>query len=143
MTIEKKYEFIYRIKSVTPDDKALFGRMNVFQMICHCTDQLRMLFGEIPGLRRQQVEIEKLREMTMKKETVPTPDGLDQLAGDGTKPCDLEKDKETLIAYLNKFTECDESFNFSFHPYFGDCDRARWEWLVNHHLNHHLGQFGR
>lgn len=143
MTVEKKDEFIKRIKSVSSDDKALFGRMDVCQMICHCTDQLRMSFGELPGVRIQPVDLEKIREMAMKKETVPTPDGLDQIAGDGTKPTSLEQDKETLIAYLNRFSGCDESFQFSFHPYFGECDITRWDWLVNHHLNHHLGQFGR
>jgi hypothetical protein len=144
MTIEKKEEFINRIKTVAPDDKAKFGKMNVFQMICHCTDQLRMMFGEIKGLKRQNVDLVKIREMAARNETVPAPDGIDQAAGDGTKPTELENDKNTLISYLNRFSECDESYKFSFHPYMpGEMDKEKWDKLIVHHLNHHLGQFGR
>jgi len=101
------------------------------------------MFGEIDGLRKQTVDITRLREMAMKKETVPTVDGLDQVAGEGTKPTELEKDKETLITYLNRFMVVDDKYKFSFHPYFGEVNRAIWERLIIQHLNHHLNQFGR
>ncbi len=143
MTIEDKEKFITRILSVSANDKAKFGRMNVFQMICHCADQFRMMFGEIDGLRKQTVDITRLKEMAMKKETVPTVDGLDQVAGEGTKPTELEKDKETLMTYLNRFMVVDDKYKFSFHPYFGEVNRAIWERLIIQHLNHHLNQFGR
>ena len=71
--------------------------MTVFQMVCHCTDQFRMMFGEIEVLKRQNVDLVKLREMIAKKETVPTVEGLDQIAGGGTKPTSLDNDKEKLI----------------------------------------------
>jgi hypothetical protein len=143
MTTEKRDEFIKRILAVSAEDKAKFGKMNVFQMICHCADQFRMLFGEIEGLRRQNVDIVKIREMAMRNETTPAPDGLDQAAGDGTKPTELNKDKDILIVYLNKFFRTDDKYKFSFHPYFGEIDKGNWDRLVVHHLNHHLGQFGR
>jgi hypothetical protein len=143
MTIEKKNEFKRKILLVSADDKAKFGKMSVFQMICHCTDQFRMMFGEIEGLRRQIVDMNKIREMAIRNETVPTVDGLDQVAGDGTKPTELAKDKETLIAYLDRFFETDENCQFSFHPYYDKIDKSGWERLVVHHLNHHLDQFGR
>ena len=47
MTTEKRNDFIKRISSVQSDDKAKFGKMNVFQMVCRCADQFRMMFGEI------------------------------------------------------------------------------------------------
>lgn len=143
MTTERKEEFINRIRTVSNDDIAKFGQMNVFQMICHCADQFRMLFGEIEGLKRQNVDLAKLKEMAARNETLPTVEGLDQVAGGGTKPTDFSKDKETLISYLNKFAECDEIHVFSFHPYFGVMNKSHWERLVDHHLNHHLNQFGR
>lgn len=143
MTDEIKAQFVKRISAVDKNDTAKFGRMNVNQMICHCADQFRMMFGEFPGLQRQNVDLKKLMEMTRNNETVPTVDGMDQLAGGGTKPTDLELDKKTLIEYLNKFCECSEDYKFSFHPFFGDMDKIRWERLVIHHLNHHLNQFNR
>ena len=65
MTIENRDEFIVRILSVSANDKPNFGKMNVFQMICHCADQFRMMFGEIDGLRRQNVDLAILKEMAM------------------------------------------------------------------------------
>jgi hypothetical protein len=143
MDAGKKEEFVKRILSVSENDKASFGQMNVSQMICHCADQFRIMFGEIEGLKRQTVDVVKLREMAMRNETVPTVDGLDQVAGKGTKPTSLEKDKEILILYLNRFNEIDEKYKFSFHPYYGDIDKSQWERLIIHHLDHHLNQFGR
>jgi hypothetical protein len=143
MTKENKEEFILRILSVNENDLAAFGKMNVKQMICHCADQFRMMFGEIGELRRQNVDLVKLREMAMRKESVPTVDGLDQAAGEGTKPTTLESDKKTLILFLNRFYETGDKYNFSFHPFVGDIDKTGWDRLVVHHLNHHLTQFGR
>jgi hypothetical protein len=143
MTIEKRDNFINRILSVQSNDKAKFGQMNVSQMICHCTDQFRMMFGEIKGLKRQNVDLKKLKEMAIKNETLPTVDGLDQAAGGGTKPTVFENDKKLLIDYLKRFTECDENYNFSFHPYLGVIGQEQWERLVVQHLDHHLSQFNR
>ena len=112
-------------------------------MICHCADQFRMMFGEIEGLKRQQVDLSELQNKLLRKETLPTVDGLDQVAGDGTKPTNLEDDKKLLINYLNRFYTSSEDFEFSFHPYFGDLKKADWERIVLHHLEHHLVQFGR
>ena len=143
MTDEKRNELISRISSVTATDQPKFGKMNVAQMICHCADQLRMVFGEIEGLRRQQVDIAKIREMAARGESLQTVDGLDQVAGEGTMPTDLESDKQTVINYLNRFCDSDENVTLSFHPFFGEIDRAHWDRLVVYHLNHHLSQFGR
>lgn len=143
MTKDLKNDFIRRIGTVNPDDKAKFGKMNVSQMICHCADQFRMMFGEVKGLRRQNIDPEELKRKTINREPLPTVDGLDQVAGGGTKPTDFDNDKETLINYLNTFNKTDESHMFSFHPFLGDIDRNYWERLVIHHLNHHLEQFGR
>ena len=143
MTIEKRNDFINRILSVQPGDKAKFGQMNVSQMICHCADQFRMMFGEYKGLRRQNVNVVELVEKAKRNETVPTPDGLDQVAGGGTKATEFENDKKLLIGYLNRFNECNEEYNFSFHPYLGVVGKAQWERLVINHLDHHLNQFNR
>jgi len=143
MTIEARDEFVKRILSVDKEDKAKFGQMTVFQMVCHCTDQFRMMFGEIEWLKRQNVDLVKLREMMIRKETVPTVEGLDQIAGGGTKPISLDNDKEKLILYLYRFFETEEEYKFSFHPYFGLIGKSQWDKLVVQHLNHHLSQFGR
>ncbi|HEX2982544.1 MAG TPA: DUF1569 domain-containing protein [Ignavibacteriales bacterium] len=143
MTTEMKEEFVKRIFAVTADDQKQFGQMNVNQMICHCADQFRIMFGEMNGIRRQQIDLNRLKEMNMRGEPVPTVDGLDQAAGQGTKPTELELDKRILLDYINKFFESEDDYNFSYHPYFGDLNKSQWDRLAVHHLDHHLKQFGR
>ena len=143
MKMEQKNEFINRIRNINSNDKPKFGQMNVYQMICHCADQFRMMYGELKGLRRQNVDVVKMKEMAMKSKTVPTVEGLDQIAGGGTKPTDLENDKKILIDYINKFHETEKDHKFHFHPFFGNIEKDKWERLVVYHLNHHLNQFGR
>ena len=143
MTKEQANELIERIKTVSPNDEAKFGLMNVQQMVSHCSDQFRMLFGEMEGLLRENVDLAELREKTTRGESVQTVKGLDQVAGEGTKPGIFEEDKTILIEYLNRFNETDENFSFSFHPFFGEIGKSHWDRLVVYHLNHHLKQFGR
>ena len=140
---KEKTDFINRITQMQEDDKAKFGEMNVNQMVSHCADQFRMLFGEIEGLKREKVDLQKMREKIQRNESVQTVEGLDQVAGGGTKPVDFEKDKKTLISYIDKFSKCEEDYKFSFHPFIGEITGEHWERLVIHHLEHHLTQFGR
>ena len=143
MTIEQKSEFEKRINSVCQEDKAKFGQMNVNQMICHCADQIRMALGEVKGLYRENVDMNELRELRAKGKSLPTVDGLDQTAGQGTRPTTLENDKIILIKYIEKFIECGDDFSFHFHPFLGDMDRKKWDNLIIYHLDHHLKQFNR
>lgn len=143
MTIEMKNEFVKRINAIEQNDTAKFGKMNVNQMVCHCTDQLRMALGEIKGLYRENVDMAQIREMMAAGKSLPTVDGLDQTAGQGTKPANLDDDKTVLIGYIEKFISCGDDFPFHFHPFLGDMNKEKWDRLVVHHLNHHLGQFGR
>lgn len=143
MTIEQKEIFDARITSVNKDDKAKFGQMNVNQMICHCTDQIRMAFGEIKGLYRENIDMVQLREKMARGESLPTVDGLNQASGQGTKSTDLESDKLTLIRYIERFNESSSDYSFHFHPFLGDMDKVKWDRLIIYHLNHHLEQFGR
>jgi hypothetical protein len=143
MNREQKDEFIKRINSVEQNDKASFGKLNVNQMICHCADQLRMAFGEVEGLYRQSIDMTHIISLIAQGETVPTVDGLDQLAGQGTKPTSLENDKAILIDYIEKFVSSGDDYPFHFHPYIGEMNKEKWERLVIQHLAHHLKQFGR
>ncbi len=93
MTIKERDDFINHILSIQPNDQAKFRRMNVSQMICHCTDQFKMMFGKIKGLKRQKVDLIKIKEMAARNETVPTVEGLDQFAGGGTKPAYFNNEK--------------------------------------------------
>jgi hypothetical protein len=142
MTKDKIEIFFLRIDKLTLQHKALFGKMNVHQMICHCADQFRLAFGEKKAREYGRVDPNEIIALARSGKTAPTPKGFDQVEGEGTKPLDFNEDKETLKKYIIKFSELPADYKFSTHPYFGDVDRKWWESLVNYHLDHHLKQFG-
>lgn len=142
MTKEKIESFFSRIDRLTPDQKALFGQMNVNQMICHCSDLFRIAFGEKRAEEYGKVNPNELIAMVRSGKTPPAPKGFDQVKGEGTKPINFEQDKLTLKKYITSFSELPGDFIFAEHPYLGNINRERWESLVNYHLNHHLEQFG-
>ena len=45
--IETENEIIERIKTLTPENKALWGKMNVYQMVKHCTLCEDMYLGKL------------------------------------------------------------------------------------------------
>ena len=142
MLEEQFQDFLGRIDSLTPEHRPVFGKMNVHQMICHCTDQLRLAFGTLkPDEDYIKIDPKKVKALALSKKTVPTPKGLGQAEGGGTRPTTFDNDKALLKSYLEEFVNLLEDFDFAPHPYFGAFDKRRWTNLTVYHLNHHLSQF--
>ena len=116
--------------------------MNVHQMVCHCTDQLRLAIGTIkPDKNYIKIDPKEIKILALAKKTVQTPKGLGQTEGGGTRPTTFENDKALLKAHLQEFINLSEDFEFAPHPYFGTFDKRRWSRLTIYHINHHLSQF--
>ena len=142
MTEEQFQDFLSRIDQLTAGHRPKFGKMNVHQMVCHCTDQLRLALGTIiPDNDYIKISPEEVKELVMAKKTVPTPKGLGQIEGGGTKPTTFENDKALLKKHLQEFIDLPDDFEYAPHPYFGVFDKRRWMSLTIYHLNHHLSQF--
>ena len=39
--------FLWRIKSLTPENMPLWGKMNVGQMLAHCQEPLKVALGDV------------------------------------------------------------------------------------------------
>jgi hypothetical protein len=141
MTEEQITIFLQRINKLTVDHKPTFGAMSVNQMVCHCTDQLRVAMGTKVLGDQGAVDPHEIIRLAKEGQPVPTPKGLGQLEGDGTIPTELANDKEVLKNHILDFVNLPNDFNFAPHPYFGKVDKKRWAQLVAYHLNHHLQQF--
>ncbi|MBS1793067.1 MAG: DUF1569 domain-containing protein [Acidobacteria bacterium] len=145
---EKRAKIVARIGRLTPDAPALWGRMNVNQMICHCTDGLRGCLGELGDFRdesnfltRSALKWLVLYVLPIPKE-VPTAKRVDQVDGTGTRPTDFETDRRTLIEFVEKVADRPADFEWSPHFKFGALSRAEWGALCHKHIDHHLRQFG-
>jgi hypothetical protein len=141
MTEEQITILFQRIEKITNEHKASFGVMTANQMICHCTDQLRIALGTKTLGDQGTVDPLEIIKLAKTGRPVPTPKGLGQVEGDGTTPTDLENDKQILKKHITDFSKLPDDFDYPLHPYFGKIDKTRWTNLVVYHLNHHLGQF--
>lgn len=137
-----------RIRAIEESDKAKWGKMNAHQMICHCTDQLRLGSGEkearFVGNKLTTTLIKHLILLGMpapkgKVETMPE---IKQGAG-GTPPKNFEKDRQELIDLINSFDRAFADNQKRKHPAFGDMNYKQWSRLGFIHLDYHIRQFGR
>ena len=142
MTQEKIHKFFQRIDNLAPGQKPSFGTMNVHQMVCHCTDQIRLALGTFEASEYGALKPKEVFAFYNKGLTVPTPKGLDQVKGEGTKPTTFENDTRILKENIIEFSNLDENFEFGKHPYFGQLNKEKWISLTIYHLDYHLKQFG-
>jgi hypothetical protein len=97
-----------RINSLNEKAQRLWGKMSVNEMVCHCSDQIKMAVGEISTKYVGNFFLETLVKHLIlfgipapkgKVETVPE---LKQGIG-GTKPTLFDKDKTTLLDFIRNF----------------------------------------
>jgi Protein of unknown function (DUF1569) len=137
-------EIKQRIEKLHPDSKRLWGKMEVAQMLAHCTAALevaagqkfppRMFIGRILGPFIKPVFT---NEKPFKKNT-PTDKSflvIDQR--------NFEKEKSRLLELINQFsTGGPEKVTTHPHSFFGKLTPIEWGTGMYKHLDHHLRQFG-
>lgn len=143
MTSEEFASINQRIDLLDESNLPLWGKMNSNQMICHCTDLIRISLGEKEVSANDNWKIEEITEMRKAGKTIPTIKGFDQVEGGGTQPTNFNADKETLKKIVVRYYQLEPSFEFSPHPFFGKMDKTKWTVHIIWHLDHHLKQFGK
>ena len=73
MTQRKADEFLFRIDQLTVDHKPSFGKMNVHQMVCHCTDFYRFVLGLLKLEEQPTISAMEALLRAQSRETVPAP----------------------------------------------------------------------
>src|SRR5215213_10314372 len=139
---QKRDAVINRINRLTPESQALWGEMNVSQMLCHCADSLRMATGE-----REVADKSSFVFRTIFKPlfiyALPMPKGAPTAKEinpmlDGTKPTDFEADRQALLSCIENMCSRQENYEWSPHALFGKMSRRQWGFLVHKHIDHHL-----
>ncbi|MBC8053417.1 MAG: DUF1569 domain-containing protein [Sphingobacteriaceae bacterium] len=138
-------EIINRINNLSPQSVALWGKMNVSQMLAHCNVTYEMIYDDKhpkpKGLMRFILK-------TFVKKVVVGEKGFGK--GKPTAPQFIindEKDFETervrLIDHINKTQQLGESdFDKRESHSFGVLSTKEWNNMFYKHLDHHLNQFG-
>ncbi|TRX41460.1 DUF1569 domain-containing protein [Flavobacterium restrictum] len=137
-------KIIARIHSLTPESKAIWGKMNAAQMCKHCTLASDLAFGKI------DIKINflmKLLGKILKKKVLyggemgkssPTAKEFISTTNEA-----LEKTKLEFIANISRFaTEGKTAITVMDHPFWGKMTYEDWDALMWKHADHHLRQFG-
>src|SRR5438309_1270440 len=135
-----------RLQRLRPETRALWGKMNAHQMICHLNDSFGLAMSEkaasedITFLNRTLVRWIALHSPIRWPKGVPTRPEMDQLIG-GTPPTEFSRDAAALAAAIQRFAQNPKTFQFARHPIFGDL--TDWEWVRwgYLHVNHRFRQF--
>ncbi len=136
---------IRRIRALTPETRPAWGKMNVAQMLAHCSVPYEMVFEDRhprPGalmrfFLRTFVKRGVVNERPYPRNAPTAP------AFRVSSDRDFEEERERLIAYLER--TCDlGGAHFDGLPSlsFGPLTRQEWNNLFYKHLDHHLTQFG-
>jgi hypothetical protein len=136
-----------RLKTVRPDAKPLWGRMNAHGMVCHLADSFRLALGErtvSPATGIFQRTVMKWFALWFPApwpKGVPTRPEVEPGVG-GTAPLEFSEDRKELLHILNRFCEPERSFEGILHPIFGHLTQQEWRRWGLLHMDHHLRQFG-
>lgn len=136
-------EMIQRIKNLSPDSKALWGKMTVDQMASHCISVIDVALGT------QTLKISwpmRMMGRMMKKSWLDSPEFKKNSPTAKefirTEQLDFEPTKTELIQKVEKLSEGFQVIKLEVHPFWGKLNQADWNNLNWKHLDHHLKQFG-
>ena len=134
-------ELITRIKRLDENSTALWGTMNVYQMLRHCvlceelylgiTRHKRSFRGRIFG---KKALISLLNEDAPFPKNAPTSDAFKVKELNG----DVDAEKEKWIRLIKEYGSYSTGFK---HWFFGKMTREQLGYFVYKHNDHHLRQF--
>ncbi len=137
-------EILMRIEKLTPQTQRLWGKMDVAQMLAHCSILLRIARG-LDKPKRSVLGIllgwaVKDKFFGAKPHPKNSPTGRNLIVADQKK---FEEEKEKLINHIKEFAAggpeaCTKHPN----PFFGKLTPEEWARGQYKHLDHHLQQFG-
>lgn len=133
---------IDRIKALTENNKAEWGKMNVYQMVRHCIRYEGMMLGKTQfkrafiGYLFGKMALRSLtKDETPLSKSTPTIPALVEASTTG----DLSAEKKKWVTLIQEYNN---SQNTSIiHPFFGRIEKEQIGYLVYKHTDHHLRQF--
>jgi Protein of unknown function (DUF1569) len=133
-----------RILSLSAASTRKWGKMDLQQMLVHCTAQLKLAVGEMTS----QMQGPALMRTGLGKwilfSVLPWPKGSMtpiEMKAEANRSLitDIDTGKGILLSYLEKTRNLE---SLKPHPFFGSLNRDEWARLIYKHLDHHLKQFG-
>jgi Protein of unknown function (DUF1569) len=144
-TQEGAESFLNRLEKLTPETKAVWGKMNVSQMLAHCNVTYEMCYenkhpkptGFVKFILKAFVKKYVTNEVPYKKGSKTAPQFII------TDQKEFEHEKERLKNYIIKTQELGASYFEGKESHsFGKLSSKEWNNMFAKHLDHHFSQFG-
>ncbi|GAA3510228.1 hypothetical protein GCM10022393_24280 [Aquimarina addita] len=138
-------EVIKRINTLDSNSTAQWGKMNIGQMLAHCSVTYEMVYEDTYPKPKE------LKKWMLKKFIKPVVVGEKPYKKNGrtapqyliTDQKEFEKEKKRLIDFIYKTQELGAShFEGKTSHSFGPLTTKEWNIMFYKHLDHHLQQFG-
>ena len=134
-----------RIDALTPATQPKWGKMNVAQMLAHCSVTYEMLYED--KHKKPNALVRLLLKLFVKKAVVgEAPYKHNSRTAPAfliTDARDFEREKTRLIAYIRQTqSQGEKSFDGKESLSFGKLSIPEWNNMFYKHLDHHLRQFG-
>ncbi len=139
-------ELATRINQLDSSSQGLWGKMNVYEMLKHCTENERLMLRQTTLSRRliglffgkMALKHNTKDDAPLDKNSPTHPD-----LKFGGEQGDVEEKKQLWISLLKQYPSKKTSDYIGFvHPFFGKMDRNQVARFVYKHIDHHLRQFG-
>lgn len=140
---ETRDELIKRIGTLNENNRAAWGKMDIYQMLKHCSSAEEMFLGRVKFKRSFIGKIFGkmalkgfMKDDTPMKPNMPT---LPQVKVKAHEKGDVLTEKAKWIAQVEAYAHFSNP-DFS-HPFFGPMTEEQTGYLVYKHIDHHLRQF--
>ncbi len=136
-------EIVQRIERLKPDDRALWGKMNVEQMLAHCCCPLQNAIGlrKPPRTFIGRLLGRFVKESFIGDKPFPKNSPTDK-SFIVTDRRDFQKEKLHLLQLVKQFAEGGPTACTTHpHPFFGRLTPDEWGRGTYKHIDHHLRQF--
>ncbi|MCM3633591.1 DUF1569 domain-containing protein [Paenibacillus camelliae] len=136
-------EIINRILQLRPDSEPLWGKMNVTQMLAHCSSFQDIATGDLTSARSWLGMVIGRFVKPMFYNDKPLPQNMSTIPDIMiTDERDFELERESLIQKIITFQHNGRDQWTAPHPFFGKLSTDEWGKGIYKHLDHHLRQFG-
>ncbi|KOP67295.1 hypothetical protein AMS62_20130 [Bacillus sp. FJAT-18019] len=137
-------EIIIRIKQLHSDSQPRWGKMNVAQMLAHCSSFQEIAMGKSSSSRSWLGLVIGKYVKTMFYNDKPLPKNMSTIPNIMiVDEREFGVEKEILIQNIITFqNNGPEKCTAQPHPFFGKLSPEEWGKGIYKHLDHHLKQFG-
>jgi len=137
-------EILQRVEKLTPQSQPMWGKMNVAQMLAHCSNAAKMPTADIKtervsfpiNLLGMFFKSKILGDMPFRRNSPTAPEIK------VVNERDFQAEKSNFITALKKLGQGEQAVKSDMHPFFGKMTPKEWGRINYKHADHHLSQFG-